>query len=86
MFEADTGINVKLVRPSNSLEPTFDRLPDGTRPDVTLVYSPDVLRTLAEARRLVDLGTYLDRDAVRSEIGDELTTQATVGWACTGCR
>ena len=79
VFEADTGINVKLVRPSNSLEPTFDRLPDGTRPDVTLVYSPDVLRTLAEARRLVDLGAYLDRDAVRSEIGDELTTQATVG-------
>jgi alpha-glucoside transport system substrate-binding protein len=78
VFEADTGINVNLVRPSGSLEPTFDRLPDGTRPDVTLVDSPGVLRQLAEARRLVDLGTYLDRDTVRAEVGDELTKQATV--------
>jgi alpha-glucoside transport system substrate-binding protein len=78
-FESATGISVDEVESEPVNAPLVDRLPKGGRPDITLSYSPGVLRDLAARGQLVDLATYLDRSSLQTDVGDEFTTIATVG-------
>jgi DNA-binding SARP family transcriptional activator/ABC-type glycerol-3-phosphate transport system substrate-binding protein len=75
-FEKETGIDVVFAKQGSR----FNRyaLPDGRRPDVAVAWNPGAVNELGRAGRLIDLGAYLDRSALRDTIGDRLVNAASV--------
>ena len=76
-FSAETSIGVDVARVGVPL--TLTALPNGARPDVLIWPYPGTLNDLASQGRLIDLSTYLDRSALRKQVGDYFVDQATTG-------
>jgi len=80
-FTAETGIDVRLVGNPLFHDYVAESVAEGDPPDVAVVPQPGIIREFARDGHLIDLGTYVDLEALRSDQSPYLISLGTVGEA-----
>lgn len=78
-FTAETGIDVRLVGNPLFNDYVAESVAEGDPPDVAVVPQPGIIREFARDGHLIDLGTYVDLEALRNDQSPYLISLGTVG-------
>ncbi len=78
-FTARTGIDVRIVGNPLAGDYVAESVAEGDPPDIAVAPQPGAILDLAREGHLIDLGTYLDLDALRNDQSAYLVSLGTVG-------
>ena len=78
-FTAETGIDVRVVGNPFAHDYVAESVAEGDPPDIAVAPQPGTILDLAREGHLIDLGTYLDIDALRNDQSPYLVSLGTIG-------
>ncbi len=78
-FTAETGIDVRVVGNPFAHDYVAESVAEGDPPDIAVAPQPGTILDLAREGHLIDLGGYLDLDALRNDQSPYLVSLGTIG-------